>query len=361
MNFFHKSIKTIITLLFYLFDSLTLILTKIIYKKDDVGGMLLINLGALGDSVIFLNVLQQIKNKEKLSCLVDSNSKIIFDQNDINFYEINRKKYIKNIFYRTSINLRFSKYKFDKVINVRGSRNGIYEDSIIRFIDGQKYALETDYESNSYLSLKIFDYFEYHHLIKCDLNRNKHEIQRINILLNEVFGKKISLKILDLSNYFHKILNDKMIDKKYCVISVGAGKNFRKWDINKFIEIGNYIENTFDIVPVYCGLSEDNKNIKNSSLNMSKKSLNLCGKTSMSELINLIKYSSLNICNDSASAHLSVFFHNKTIIIKSEFQHERFLPYPTHLTSDNIEVLVSKNINEILSSDLQELINFRAN
>ena len=190
MNFFHKSIKTIITLLFYLFDSFTLILTKIIYKKDNVGGILLINLGALGDNVIFFNVLQQIKNKGKLSYLIDSNSKIIFDQNDVNFYEINRTKYIKNIFYRTSINLRFSKYKFDKVVNVRGSRNGIYEDSIIRFIDGQKYALATDYESNSALSLKIFDYFEYHHLIKCDLNKNKHELQRMNILLNEVFEKK---------------------------------------------------------------------------------------------------------------------------------------------------------------------------
>ena len=65
MNFFHKSIKTIITLLFYLFDSFTLILTKIIYKKDNVGGILLINLGALGDNVIFFNVLQQIKNKGK--------------------------------------------------------------------------------------------------------------------------------------------------------------------------------------------------------------------------------------------------------------------------------------------------------
>ena len=76
MDFFHKSIKTIITLSFYLFDSLILILTKIICKKDNVGGILLINLGALGDSVIFLNVLEQIKNKEKLSCLIDSNSKI---------------------------------------------------------------------------------------------------------------------------------------------------------------------------------------------------------------------------------------------------------------------------------------------
>lgn len=362
MNFFHKIIKTIITLIFYFVDTLTFLLSKRVKDKKIINKTLLVNLGALGDNFIFLNAIIQINSKYSISQLVDTNTKIIFNQQqNFDFFHVDRKKYIRNVLYRIKTNLFFSNYHFDKVVNVRGSRNGIYEDSIIRFISGKKYALITDYDSNSLISLKLFDYFNYNHLVKFDLNKNIHEIKRINILFNEVFQSKLSLKLIDLTYYFKKILHEKLITGNYFVLNIGAGKNFRKWDINKFIKVGNIIEKDFNLIPVYCGLEQDNTRIKNAELSISKKSVNLCGKTSIPELINVIKFSSFNISNDSADAHISILLKKNTLSIKSKFQQNRFLPYPMDLSNENIKVLTSSKIDDISVDDVCKLIDFKRN
>lgn len=356
MIFIPQFFKTLISLIFYLIDIVTYFFSKLTGKKINIEKILLVNLGALGDSIIFLNALLQIDKNHQIVALIDSSSKTIFEQIDMEFYHIDRKKYIKNIFYRILINLRFGRYKFIKVINMRGSRNGIYEDSIIRFVGGEKYALLSEYEQNSALSLKVYDYLNYDTLIQYDLKNNIHEISRINILLNKALNIDLSLKILDFTNYYQKILSNRLVDKKYFVLHVGAGKSFRKWNINKFIELGNLIEKKFNLIPVYCGLEQDRINIKNAKIKVSRSSLNLCGKTSILNVMNLIKYSSLNICNDSANAHMSVFFSRSTIVIKSRFHQDRFFPYPKNFSLNHIEVLAANDINDILVDDLIKLI-----
>tara|TARA_B100000029_G_scaffold516660_1_gene632400 strand:+ start:1683 stop:2771 length:1089 start_codon:yes stop_codon:yes gene_type:complete len=362
MNFFYKVIKTIITIIFYLFDSFIFLLSKIFFRQKIINKTLLVNLGALGDSILFLNIVIQLNEDHDICALIDSRSEILFDKDDkIDYYHINSKKYLTNIFYRTRTNLHFSRFKYDKVVNLRGSRNGIYEDSIIRFIGGKKYALLSDYNSNSKISLKIFDYFNYDYLIQFNPDQKIHELERFNILINKVFEKKISLRLINLSVYFKKILKEKLIIEKYFLLNVGAGKNFRKWNINKFIEIGNFLEKNLNLIPVYCGQKNDRQKIENSQQKMSVNSINLCGQTSVEELINLINFSYLNICNDSANAHISISLNKQTICIKSKFHQNRFIPYPKSLSIQSLKVLSSEDINDISVRDVIQLISFNRN
>lgn len=348
MTLTHQIIKTIFTFILFIFDSFTLLLTKIFSKKTLVGQTLAINLGALGDNIIFLNSVLQLEKGEKISVLIDQNSKEIFNNKALDdYYYINRKKYIQNIFYRFRINIFFSRYKFNKVITARGSRNGIYEDSIIRFIGGEKIALQSDYNANSLISLKLIDKFVYHKIIRYDLYKNIHELQRMNVLINQTFHNTSKFKILNLNPYFNKILLKRRIKEKYFVLNIGAGKPFRKWDVNKYILLGNKLENQLGITPVYCGLDEDSIRIQKSVIKISKNSLNLCGKTSIDDLINIINFSELTISNDSAGAHISIMLSKKTICIKSNFDKNRFLPYPVHLVNSNIKTLSNKNIQDI--------------
>ena len=316
-------------------------------------------MGAIGDSFIFLNSILQINKKHKSYCLINSNAKLIFNQqNDLYFDSVDSKKYVTNIFYRIRINLKFSKYRFNKIINIRGSRNGIYEDSLIRFIKGKKIALKSDFDSNSFISLKLFDYFVYNKIIKVDLNKNEHELDRINIIFNDLLKEKFTIKILDLTSHLNNIIEKKFVEENYFVLNVGAGKRFRKWDINKYIKLGNTLEKELDIRAVYCGLSEDRKNIENAKIKLSGNSLNLCGKTNFTNMTNLIKHSNFNVSNDSAAAHISIFFNKNTVCIKSLFDENRFLPYPTHLINENVRVISAKKINDINVKEVINLIDF---
>jgi ADP-heptose:LPS heptosyltransferase len=353
----HSFIKTIITILFFIFDSITLLISKIFSSKKSVNKILMVNLGALGDNLIFLNTLLEFNNQKELVIIVDKQSKIIFDnQNFQKIYYINRKKYIQNIFYRIKINMLFSNYRFSKILNVRGSRNVIYEDSLMRFIKGEKIALQSDYSSNSRLALNLIDAMVYNKIIKFQIDKYPHELQRMYILFNSVFNTNKKVNIINIDYCFEKKFKKRKIDKKYFVLNVGAGKKFRKWDIKNYILLGNKMEEKFNITPIYCGINEDFIALQNASIKPSKNSMNLCGETTLEDLINIIKFCEFSISNDSAAAHLSIFLHKKTICIKSKFDHNRFFPYPKKIISDRENVVSKKNIADISVDDVLEII-----
>jgi len=354
MNPIHSFIKTGITILLFIVDSFVLLICKILPNKKISDKILMINLGALGDNLIFLNSLLEFDKNKKIAILVDKKSKPIFDnQTFSNIYYIDRKKYIQNIFYRSKINISFSKYQFSKILNVRGSRNGIYEDSLIRFIKGKKIALESDYSSNSKIALKLFDQFVYHKILKYQLNKYIHEIQRIYLLFNNVFKANKKLNIVNMNSCFSTMLQKRKIEGKYFILNIGAGKPFRKWDIKNYILLGNQLTEKFNINPVYCGLKEDAILLENSKIKPTENSINLCGKTTLEELINIINFCEFSVSNDSAGAHLSIFLKKRTICIKSRFDQNRFLPYPNNLMNEKITVIFKNNINEI---DIDEIL-----
>ena len=359
MKLSHKIFKTIVTLLFFTIDSLTLLFSKFFFKEHKINTTLFINMGALGDSFIFFNSILQFNKKHEVHCLINSNAKLLFSQyEDLYFESVNSKKYVTNIFYRIRVNLKLSKYRFNNIVNVRGSRNGIYEDSLIRFIKGRKIALKSDFGSNSFISLKLFDFFVYNRIIEVDLKKNIHEFERINIIFNDILEEKFSIKILDLAFHLRSMIDKKLLTENYFVLNVGAGKSFRKWDINNFIQLGNALEKKLGIKAVYCGLNQDRKNIENAKINLSENSLNLCGETSIENIVNIIKYANFSVSNDSASAHISILLNKNTVCIKSLFDEKRFLPYPTHLMNENIKIISKKNIDDINVKQVLNLIDF---
>ena len=92
--------------------------------------------------------------------------------------------------------------------------------------------------------MKLFDFFVYNRIIEVDLKKNIHEFERINIIFNDILEEKFSIKILDLAFHLRSLIDKKLLTENYFVLNVGAGKSFRKWDINNFIQLGNALEKT---------------------------------------------------------------------------------------------------------------------
>lgn len=89
------------------------------------------------------------------------------------------------------------------------------------------------------------------------------------------------------------------------------------FDYNVYSNFIENITNNFLLTPVIIGTDQDRKIIDNILLNVkAKKSLvNLVGKTSILDLINLIKKASFVVANDNGIHHLSNFLNKKTLTL----------------------------------------------
>ena len=72
--------------------------------------------------------------------------------------------------------------------------------------------------------------------------------------------------------------------------------------------------------------------------------INKCGLIDLKEFIEIISYSKLVICNDSAAAHISAKTATDCICIVGGGHYKRFLPYPNKLLK-SMQLVVSLNLN----------------
>ena len=353
-----RFVKIIFTAIIFFYDSIVLFFSKFIFNKKHSSSILIANLGALGDMIIFINNLEIFTKdlNNKVTIMVDEKFEPLFDKERFNILSIKSNKYLKNPFYRLKTNLRFSKYSFDLIANVRGSRSLIYEDSILRFINGHKVCLYSDTFSNARVCFKVFDPFIFNKIYKYNIDENFHEIERSTIIFNKIFNLKKEPKILNLKNYFSQIFEIKNKKNVYCVLNVGAGEPEKKWDIDNFIKLGNHIFHKYKLIPIYLGDKEDYRAILNSKINLSSNSYNLCGKTDLSEYINMIYNCEFSICNDSSSIHLSVFLDKKAVCIKSLFA-EHWYPYPKNLNKEKWGLISDSHLNNISVNSVFKFIN----
>jgi len=353
--------------LYIVFDSLILITSKLFIGKKSSGKYLLINMGGLGDSIVFLSMINsyqsKMQDKDHISIIINKKYKQIFsfcDDKYFSIYEIDVDRYRMNLFYRLYTNLYFSRFNYDFVANVRGGRTGIYEDSLIRLIKGRKIGLADDknYSVSGTTKLMSFfvDNFVYDHTIKFDYQNIIHEMLRIKILLDFIFKMKNNLDNIFLDKFFKKINQKKIINDKYFVMNIGAGKKFRKWKIKYFIELSKMVSDKFDLIPVFCGTEEDNRALIQYEQYLTNNTINLCGKASIHELLNILYHSELCISNDSGPANISYLMKTKSICVKNHFGENRFFPYPKNLLF-NEEITISKQyIQEIEPREVFEKV-----
>lgn len=86
-----------------------------------------------------------------------------------------------------------------------------------------------------------------------------------------------------------------------------------RWELKKFINLINDLVNTFKIIIV--GTKIDNNEILKFKNILNKNIENLCGKTTIKQLIEIITQSDILIGNDSGAAHMSAFLGKKTVVI----------------------------------------------
>lgn len=130
------------------------------------------------------------------------------------------------------------------------------------------------------------------------------------------------------------LCNNLLPSKTYCILcpAIGPGKiwNHRKWPLKRFVQIAQTIIASSHLSICLCGTNADKKlNTKlKSFFTNDSRMIDLTGKTSFQEWIELIRGAAFVFGNDSGYIHLAAHLGTPSIAIAGYWNYGRFLPYP---------------------------------
>lgn len=293
---------------------------------------------SLGDFIVSLPAINIIKN-------LNPNSKIYFatlKYKKIGHVKPNqiplRKKLIdKFIFFNHNF---FDFYKFLKVIK-KEKFNKIYY--LNDFVSKKK--MFRDYLIFHFLNIKNKIGFIFKTPNYSKHNETFHLCKRVK--------KQINLRDISVKNF---LKNKNYIFSKYLTISFGGKNHLKKWNPKNW---ENLILNIIKFKPklkiIVLGSKNESKTINSMKISSHKNIVNLCGKTDIKKLINIIASSIYHISHDDGTMHIASTFYKKSVSIfgKSTAVKGKWFP-----KNPNLKIFYKDKINEINLSSVKKKIIF---
>ena len=325
-------------------------------SKTDDKSLAIVYYGLIGDYIVFRNFLEAIKLSDKYkdykitlignSCF--KNVALSLDSKYVDtFIWIDHKKLSKNIVYRYKTFIQLSKLNFSELIVPTESRSILHTDLLALAINAVNKITMVDCGRNIgnhswgqaqrqitdkwYSKLLTVDYTNE----KCEFCINKQIFEKIT---NEKFPFERPQIILSDSI---KLSKDISLPEKYIVFAVGGSIKGKKWPVSYFVQLAKNILANFDYKIVFCG---DKNDASESSEIKSKLSdaereriIDLCGKTSLTDLMLVLNNSCLLVASESSAVHIAVALEangakNDIIVLFANRTYGRFAPYPESIT-----------------------------
>jgi len=312
--------------------------------------LLIIKLDEIGDYILFRNFLKYFKASAefkdyKITLLGNLTWKSLFiflDKDYVDFsIWVEKRNFLRNLYYRKRILKTTAKYYYDTVINCTLSRNYFIDDAFVNAVyAGNKYGSSTDLSSQFEWQKKLSDNY-YSLLINInedytfDFHRNRRLVSTIlKTDLNE------SLPVIQISN----IANKRIPNAKYAVFYVGGRKNYKVWGTSNFLSAARHLKEKYNLKIVLIGSSEDKKLSAEFENNFDKGDvINYTAKTSLVEVIEILNGAEIMISNDSGLPHIAAALNTKLIVLVNGTHFGRFFPYPAE----------AKNVKAIYPPEIQ--------
>ena len=156
-------------------------------------------------------------------------------------------------------------------------------------------------------------------------NKKITNIEYYHYLANELFNIK------DDTIKFHKIKEiDLKIDlpKEYYIVYPSASLDKKKWEYEKYAELIEKIYVKTKLPVVFCGTNSDIKDVEEVTKNIkTAKYINILGKTSVLEFIEVIRRAKFVITNDTGAYHIALGLEVPVSIITGGYTYDRFVTY----------------------------------
>lgn len=329
-----------IRLLFYYFDALILLFIK--KPKKEFGKkkkVLIVYTYALGDSVIFYGVIPYIKKAfpgEKYDLYITCNSpyKELFETAFDNVIAIPYSKASTSPKVRMEFLKRIRETYFDIAIDPIGceecgpnvfAMNAVCANEKIGFLSAQ----DKKYQCPGWLRKKA--YTNVHYFKEKNVHKTKYYANVASVIANEQVEPQLSSLPSKTTDFD--------LPERYIIINPSASIPVKRWPTEHFVNITANIYKLAQEPIVCCGTNSDAEVIDEyiNSLTADIPVFNIAGKTSVLQLIDVIKNADLVITNDTSIFHIAVMTQRPTCVVSGCYVYDEFLNYIDNVKDSDIE------------------------
>lgn len=322
----------------------------------------LIKLDNIGDYLLFRNYISVVRENERQGILFILNKAVedIFLSLDYKkgdkYILVCRKRFLTSRIYRLKIYFKLSIYNIEKAISPVYSRENILDQFLNNL--NTKTKIGSSGNSSNISEVKLINNKSiYTQLIEAT-NKVIFEFYR-NL---EFFEGLYKRKLFVTFGFVPDNTRDLTFDFNYIVLFISASAPEKKWCVQNFKDLTELISKSLDIKYLICGSFEDYEVGKELEKKIGQSCINLVGKTSITELVPLVKRAKATISGDTFITHLCASVDTYCVTIYSGLHLNRFLPYPNQLSNKVILVAhpeIEKNQEEyqkVSNSDLKSFI-----
>jgi len=306
----------------------------------------IIKIDAIGDYVLFRNFLSEIRNSEKyrvayIHLIGNALWKGLFAEFDLHCVDkvtwLDVRQFSKSRVYRQLVFFRLRFLAFDELICPTFSRRFYYEDDICARIRAKvKIAFQGD-TSNASDSQKQRASCIYTTLF---ITNNMFEFNKNKDFVNWLIGVPPEIISPSFPIVAHK--------EGYVVLFPGASEAHKRWPVERFRQLAIWLAGQYTLKVYVLGSEHEfelGENIKGDNVE------NLCGKTTLPKLVELLANAQLLISNDTSAIHIALAVGTKVVGIYKGDHFGRFLPYPSGLTSNLLLVMPLSSLSTSFKSD----------
>ncbi|HET9995214.1 MAG TPA: glycosyltransferase family 9 protein [Candidatus Acidoferrum sp.] len=311
-------------------------------QTGDIRSMLIVRGDAIGDFVLFLPALRILRRHfagAKLSLLVGRESAELasaFAPVD-EVISFDRKRYRFNLAYRVRLIQSLRARQFDMAVNPVYSREPLTDELLyccgarerIAF-DGDlnNIGIRTKTKNNRYCTRILPSRSGLMH----EADRNREFVEGLTGAQGsrEDFQPSLPLSEAQLGDA-RTLLHSQGLDPQSDLIVAmfpGALNPIRMWPAERFAQLANFIARDFGARILLCGSASERESTERISRLAHIAPASVVGKTTLTQLAGVLRFSALYIGNESGPLHLAVAAGTPSLCVLGGGHFGRFYPYP---------------------------------
>lgn len=163
---------------------------------------------------------------------------------------------------------------------------------------------------------------------KITFDLNVHELERYAQVLKYLGCSdfKVAMPVLPPFKDYHSKFE---IKKKYCILAIGGSTPCKQWPGSRFSEVANYLYDHYQYDIVLTGSKGEEHILADIKPYLSDgiRVHSLIGKTSLIDLVEMIRGAVLLVGNDSSSVHIAAAVGTKAVCVVGGWDNGRMYPY----------------------------------
>ena len=300
------------------------------HSQEAENKILIIRLDAIGDFILWLDSAQHFRK-------IYPNKKIILLGNQVwtdlakkfpywdEVWELDRRKFYRNLPYRVRLLKKIRKAGFDIVIQPTYSREFLYGDAIVRVSGArQKIGSVGDCSNIRPIEKMISDRF-YTQLIPA-IPKPLMELRR-NAEFVGSLGYTFQSALPDMMPVVQGINNPAVNNSPYFVLFPGASWTGKQWPVEKFSAFASLVFHETGMSAVICGGVTERELGEALIAIMDIPVVNMVGETSLSDLAAVIKDAQFLLGNETSAVHIASAVGTPALCLLGGGHYGRFMPY----------------------------------